>query len=109
MDLNKHIVTNDNYKPFHSNGFAQIANGDRVGSAGRATFEQRQLMDRNRQMISGYQRSTIGTVYGVSRSKPVINPTLNNLGASQQLPQQPNNINRQQFNSSPSRTYNPYA
>ena len=108
MDLNKHIVTNDNYKPFHSNGFAQIANGDRVGSAGRATFEQRQIIDRNRQMISGYQRSTIGTVYGVSRPKSVIDSS-HNINKNQQPTQQPNNIGRQQFNSSPSQSYNPYA
>ena len=104
MDLNKHIVTNDSYKPFHSNGFAQIANGNNVGSVGRTSFEQRRLMDRNRQVIDGYRRSNIGNTYGVLRAKPVDIIGQNRMG----LNNQPTN-NRQGFNSSSTRNYNPFA
>ena len=101
MDLNKHIVTNDSYKPFHSNGFAQIANGNNVGSVSRTSFEQRRLMDRNRQVIDGYRRSSVGNAYGVLRAKPIENISQNGLG----LINQPYS-NRQSFNSSSPRTFN---
>lgn len=71
MDLNKHIITNDTNKPFHSNGYAQIAVGNRVGSTSSKSFLQRQQIDYNRQIINGYNRSTIGSSYGTLRAKPV--------------------------------------
>jgi len=73
MDLNKHIITNDTSRPFHSNGYAQVAVGNRVGSASSETFLQRQQIDRSRQIIKGYNRSAIGSSYGALRAKPVSN------------------------------------
>jgi hypothetical protein len=60
MDLNKHIVKNSNDSLFHSSGFAQVANGNRLGSDGDISFEKRQQIERNRRLIGSYQRSTIG-------------------------------------------------
>lgn len=60
MDLNKHIVKNSNDSLFHSSGFAQVASGNRLGSDGDITFEQRQRIEKNRKLIGSYQRSTIG-------------------------------------------------
>ena len=70
MDLNKHIVTNSTSKPFHSSGFAEVANGNHFGAVSKTSFEQRRQIDRNRQAIQGYQRSAIGNAYGVLRAKP---------------------------------------
>jgi hypothetical protein len=74
MDLNKHIFKNDDNKPFHSNGYAQVANGNHLGATANISFNQRQQVDYNRRIIGGYNRSTIGSAYGVLRAKPVINP-----------------------------------
>lgn len=71
MDLNKHIVTNNTNKPFHSSGFAEAANGNHFGAVSKTSFEQRRQIDRNRQAIQNYQRSAVGNAYGVLRAKPV--------------------------------------
>jgi hypothetical protein len=70
MDLNKHIVTNNTSKPFHSNGFADAANSNHFGATTSESFAQRRQIDRNRQAIQNYQRSSIGNAYGVLRAKP---------------------------------------
>ncbi len=71
MDLNKHIVTNDTNKPFHSNGFAQVANANHFGATTSESFERRRQIERNRQSIQNYQRSNIGNIYGTLRAKPI--------------------------------------
>jgi len=107
MDLNKHIVAGDNGSPFHSNGFARIVNGNRIGSTGRMTFAQRQNIDKNRRLIYGYQRSSIGSAYGSMRAAAIL-PN-NTVGTGNQAQ------SRQQFNSmgganaAPARKYDPYA
>ena len=73
MDLNKHIVKSDNDSPLHSSGYAQIASGDRIGSTSSMSFEQRLQIERNRQVVGGYNRSAIGRSYGVLRAKAVSN------------------------------------
>jgi hypothetical protein len=70
MDLNKHIVTNDTTKPFHSNGFAEAVNGNHFGATTSMSYEQRRQIDRNRQTIGNYQRSSIGNAYGTLRARP---------------------------------------
>lgn len=72
MDLNKYVINNDNSKPFHSSGFARIANGDRVGSTGGDSYSQRQQIDNNRRIIYGYNRSVIGSAYSVLRAKSAL-------------------------------------
>ncbi|HUC96756.1 MAG TPA: hypothetical protein VMR16_03800 [Candidatus Saccharimonadales bacterium] len=70
MDLNKHIVTNDTSKPFHSNGFAEAANGNHFGATTSISYEQRRQIDSNRQVVANYQRSAIGNTYGILRARP---------------------------------------
>jgi hypothetical protein len=73
MDLNRHIVKVNDNKPFHSNGYAQIAVGNRVGStAAHISFEKRQQVDHNRRVVYGYSRSAIGSTYGALRSKNIL-------------------------------------
>jgi hypothetical protein len=70
MDLNKHIFINDtNKKLFHSNGFAEAANGNRFGVTSRESFEQRRKIDNNRMVVGDYQRSALGSTYGALRAK----------------------------------------
>ena len=105
MDLNKHIVTDVNGSPFHSNGFACVNGGDRIGATSNITFAKRQEIEKNRRLIYGYQRSSIGSTYGVMRAAAVApNKTAITGAAGVQ--------SRQQFNSmnaAPIRKYNPYA
>lgn len=100
MDLNKHIVTDDDNKPFHSNGYARVAVGNRVGATSAESFSQRQQMERNRRLIYGYNRSAIGNAYGVLRAKPVISNNIINKVSTQSLQRQ---------NNPPSRHYDPFA
>lgn len=119
MDLNKHIVTNDNNKPFHSNGFAQIASGNRVGSTGNVSFNQRQQIDQNRRIIYGYSRSVIGSTYSTLRAKPVLNngirpvvtnPSLQQHNSTPSVPSTPSVAKTPQHFTEPiDRTYNPFA
>lgn len=102
MDLNKHIITNDTNKPFHSNGYAQIAVGNRVGSTSSKSFLQRQEIDRSRQIIRGYNRSTIGSSYGALRAKPISASSGINRSAVRSTP-----ISRSVTNPAPK--YNPFA
>ena len=112
MDLNKHIVTNDTSKPLHSSGFAKIANGDRIGAAGNTSFYQRQQFDRSRQIIDGYQRSSIGNSYGVLRAKSVAKEmgARTSMFKRQSLKQHNSlDVSPKRFNGPSSRIYNPYA
>ena len=97
MDLNKHIVTNNTNKPFHSSGFAEAANGNHFGAVSKTSFEQRRQIDRNRQAIQNYQRSAVGNAYGVLRAKPV--PVVRHIVIGRSAPR---------ATSAPFRRYNPF-
>lgn len=73
MDLNKHIINNDTNSIFHTSGYAQVASGNRLGAINTQTFEERQRIERNRQLVAGYNRSSIGQSYGMMRARPVVN------------------------------------
>lgn len=108
MDLNKHVVTNDTNKPFHSNGYAQVAVGNRVGATSAESFNQRQQIERNRRLIYGYNRSAIGNAYGALRAKPVsVSNGITRVVAPSL--QQYNSNSLQRPNSPPPQHYNPFA
>jgi len=112
MDLNKHIVNNDNCKPFHSNGYARVANGDRIGSVGNVPFSQRQNIDNNRQTVDLYKRSVVGSARGVLRAKQYIRPTASTDTNKNNNSLQQNNSAKpviEQFIEPSSRGYNPFA
>jgi len=96
MDLNKHIVTNDN-KPFHSNGYARVAVGNRVGATSAESFSQRQQIERNRRLIYGYNRSAIGNAYGALRAKSVTSNNIINKVVTPSLQRQNNLPPKQHF------------
>jgi hypothetical protein len=113
MDLNKHIVKNDNNKPFHSNGYAQVANGNQLGSTANISFNQRQQVKYNRRVIGGYNRSSIGGLYnGVNRTRPTTRGVDGrvNLEPRPSLRQQNSlNVGRRHFSEPSSKTYDPYS
>lgn len=114
MDLNKHIAKNDDNKPFHSNGYARVANGDRLGSTDKVSFNQRQQINYNRQFIGGYNSSAIGSSYINSSHciKSTERGTISGSNMYQRLPlQQHNSLNvgPRRFNEPSSRKYNPYS
>ncbi len=130
MDLNKHIYKNDNLKPFHSNGYAEVANSNHFGASSNTSFEQRNKINQNRQSVPGYRSSSIGSVPGGQVRE---SPTLNNRDRStralsrsqmqqlkqsnilsrtqlQQIQRSGNNfiVPTRQFQEPASRRYNPY-
>lgn len=111
MDLNKHIVKNDDNKPFHSSGFAQVASGNRVGSVGNTSFSQRQQIENNRRLVYGYNRSVIGNPCSVSRPKPILNNLVRPANGSSL--QQHNSTHipspTRRFSEPPVRGYNPFS
>jgi len=112
MDLNKHIVANDNHKPFHSSGYARVANGDRIGSVSNVSFNQRQRIDNNRQTVDLYKRSVVGSSRGVLKAKRYIRPdTTTGFSTSNNSLQQNNSTKPvvRQFIEPSSRGYNPFA
>ncbi len=111
MDMNNNIVKPDNNKPFHSNGYAEIANANQIGSVTSLSFNQRQAVERNRQIIENYNRSAIGTTYGVMRAKPVSENALNRNSIRQRLttPQRNMTSAPKRFIEPSGRNYNPYA
>lgn len=63
----------DEYKKqlFHSNSYASIVDGNRIGSTSHISFNKRQKIENNRNVVMGYNRSAIGVGYNyrsVSRS-----------------------------------------
>jgi len=55
-------MNNDNIpeKPFHSNTYAEVANGGSIGSTNAETFSQRYSVDQNRRAIRKYRDSYVG-------------------------------------------------
>lgn len=104
---------------FHTHGHAKAAQGASIGAAAAAsTFESRQQLAKQRQVVAGYNRSTIGSSYGVQRAKQV-QPGGSNSGRGAGRSAIGSNV-RQAHNAKPSvamvrftnpqsRGYNPYA
>ena len=91
-DFSKNMINND-IKPFHSNAFAKIASGDRLGSVSNESFEKRQEINQNRRIVYGYDRSNIGTRGNVTLAKPNAAPTTSNTVVT------PSSMSLQEFNS----------
>jgi len=111
MDLNKHIVRNDDNKPFHSNGYAQVASGNRLGSTASISFNQRQQIEYNRRVVGGYNRSAIGGLYN-SASRARSASSGGRIGmVAKPLPQSHSGFNAgsRHFSEPSSRRYNPYS
>ncbi len=96
LDPNDHIVVADeNDSAFHSNSFATVANGNRVGVVSTETFEQRKQREKHRQIIQGYQTSNIGRPFAAATQSSPIAPTVSltssTTSAAQPVSQAPTN------------------
>lgn len=106
MQPNKHL-SDDIKKPFHSNGYAQVASGDHIGAAANVSFDQRQAIDCSRRIVNGYQRSALGNSRGSLRARP-LNTTDSNVIKKSSL-QQFNSGNMPVAPAPKPQSYNPYA
>ena len=111
MDLNKHIVTDDSSSLFHTSGYAQVANGNNLGAVNTQTFEQRQQIERNRQIVGGYSRSTMGQSYSAMRARPVVSRDIarTSMRPRAAMPNRPVSGGQAHFSEPQGRSYNPYG
>lgn len=110
MNFNKRIVMNIDDRPFHSSGYARVANGNRIGSVANISFDKRQQIEKNRQKVDSYRRSTVGNSYGVLRARQYVKPTTPVLCVKNSL--QSNNAAapaRRAFSEPSGRRYDPYS
>lgn len=99
-------------KPFHTSGYAEVANSGAIGSTNTQTFGQRYRIDRNRRAVRRYSDSYVGhgTPQGYARTTtarqegnaPRLSPKL----ASRSSTSPPS---RPTFIEPPGRGFNPYA
>ena len=100
MDLNQHIIENDPNGIFHTNGYARVSSGDRLGAASCESFSHRLTVNQNRQIVGNYARSS------VSRNFKLDRPRTSSFEYYQKIrSQKPAQIDRQSFRS---KNYNPY-
>lgn len=117
MDLNKHIVSDNTGKPFHSSGIARINRGDRLGVDTNVSFNQRQQINGNRQLINDYHSSVIGSTRSVLAARPVSPEAIDSrLRVPARQPLKPPRSTTQgitipprSFNEPNARGYNPYS
>lgn len=117
MDLNKHIVSDNTGKPFHSSGIARINRGDRLGVDTNVSFNQRQQINGNRRLINDYHSSAIGSTRSVLAARPVSPEAVaSRLRVPVRQPLQgPRNTTQgitippRSFNEPQTRGYNPYS
>ncbi|HJP81112.1 MAG TPA: hypothetical protein VJ841_01795 [Candidatus Saccharimonadales bacterium] len=106
-------------KPFHSSGYAQVSQGNTIGSTNGQTFHQRIHVERNRSSIARYGNSHIGQGYihqsvtprtGIGGDVPRQAPPVNTRGHISSLPRSQTRTStpRTAFHEPPSR-YNPYS
>ena len=97
-----------NCTPFHSNGFASVANGNNFGATSAESFNQRNEMNRNRQTIGSYDQSFLGRQANMSiRPKPVRDA--NNRAVIYHKPSLNMKNNQRTFQEPAGRLFNPFS
>jgi hypothetical protein len=108
---------NDAKKPFHSSGYAEIAHGNSIGSTSSQSFQERSIIDNNRQRVGKYHHSFVArNLNGRSpsgntdRVTPVVGRYIPLASRQRQLGSQPSTLPpRERFSEPQGRTYNPFA
>jgi hypothetical protein len=101
MDINKFVNSPD--KPFHSSGYAEIANGGAIGSTSAESFRQRLGINRNRQAIRSYRDSHVAGGNNEPRAvQAEVHASSWQRTPGVQVPARP------RFTEPSARTYNPY-
>ena len=106
IDLNKYVANGSITPPLHSSGYAEAANAGHLGSVDSRSFEERMRIERSRQHVAGYNRSTIGQSYGVMRARPAMSGTRTSMRPRASLPIQARGGGH---SAPPRRAYDPYA
>lgn len=110
MNFRKPIVNHYTDKPFHSSGYAQIANGGRIGSTDVTSYAMRRSVDNNRRKISPYQRSIVGNTRSVIKAKQYKHVDFNNTNTEASTGRQAFNAKQGLSYTEPQgRNYNPYS
>ncbi|MEO7904582.1 MAG: hypothetical protein ABIR91_02195 [Candidatus Saccharimonadales bacterium] len=111
----KPFDANNDKKPFHTSGYAEVAHGGSIGSTSSESFQRRVEVDSNRQTIGKYHQSSVasnlkGRALGRNSGRVpgrYVSPT-----ERRQLPggpSSPSAIPRASFSEPTGRTYNPFA
>lgn len=117
LDLNKYSGK-DKSEIFHTSGHARLGQGDRIGSAGNQSFQQRLELAQRSRMVADYGRSAIGDrrnhLVKAKKATPTTSRLKRATGEGTGSPRQAFNAGEQQkpasgFKEPPSRGYNPYA
>lgn len=92
MNISKFV--NDADKPFHSSGFAEVANGSQMGATSAESFDRRYQVDQNRKLVQKYRDSSL--------ARTVVNRDIagqrTDDSATQSQPSQTTKSSRQGFN-----------
>ncbi len=114
MDLNQHIVKNENDNPLHSNGIARIDDSGRIGSVSNESFTQRMAIDGSRSLIGKYRGSFLGSQRGQMTIKKYVRPqpkipAVRGVDSKlQQYNSTHTTVPKRSFTEPQSRNYNPY-
>lgn len=116
LDINQHIVKNDDNKPLHSSGFAVVANGNHIGSTDSTSFSDRQKIEASRQFIQNYKSSLLANRREAAKNVKVFKRDDDNLRVPDRSDRQGYNNRLDSTKRSPygfvepkPRTYNPFA
>lgn len=101
---------NEDY--FHSSVHARAASGDRIGATSTQSFNERHLVERNRQIVQRYHDSMVARYNSRTvehQTEPIspgvdVTSTLHGRGQVPAIPSRP-----QGFHEPPTRGYNPFA
>jgi hypothetical protein len=124
MNIDK-LNNNEPEKPFHSSGYAEVANGGSIGSTNSQTFNQRYAADQDRTFVRKYRDSHIargsmrhharnGVTDPFVRTEPTM-PTSRQSDNASSSPVKPTSPSspvappaRSSFREPPTRGFNPY-
>lgn len=111
MDMNKHIVKNDDEgaTPFHTHGFAKVASGNNLGAVSTTSFNERIQIESSRKLVGDYKRSALGSAHNLARPKVVRSSVARSGINLRSSPRRGGGVPARGFREPPSRGYNPYA
>lgn len=117
--MNIHTFSDQPEKPFHSSGYAEVAQGGQIGSTNTQTFGQRYKIDQNRSAVRKYRDSYVGqgalrdqgrSVVPLPARKPMAERSSRqrfNAASSSVQPIEP--VAKPTFREPPTRGYNPFS
>lgn len=122
MRINRFVNNRDITKPFHSSGYARVANGDQLGATSPESFNTRLSIDKNRKTIRKYRESLVAQgqkrpiasgdnvvyVMPTTPDNPRQKANVRSLPAVERRPITPS-VPRDLFREPPARNYDPFG